>query len=218
LPDHFPERALEFAQVHRLHDKVANSMAFGGYVMWRGGFSVLVDGRADMVYSGRHLLDCMLGETRPDAFRAQRQKDGADWVLAKNEVGQETHAFLSGDPDWALVFWSEPAVIFVRRSAYPDLGGSVFRYVDRGAMFPSVERAAALARRRPELLPEIEGEMRRLLQGSPEGALSHTLLIVFYHRLGPAHDSARDALIAELERLHPGHPVLAELPRMLGPR
>lgn len=217
VPDHFPESAIRFALHNGLHQRVVNDVALGGYVHWAGWpqLQVSIDGRMDTVYTPEQLRRHIGAQQSERLFAALRQEDGADWVLAENEYGLESFSFLAHDPAWALIYWSEPAAIFVRRDAYPQLQGMAFRYLDSSAPFASVERAALLARQDPARLPQIEAELLRLLDGSPRGVLSRSLLVVFYHYVGPERAAQRNQLYGELLREHPDHRAVLDLPRHL---
>lgn len=217
VPDHFPEGALRFALQHGLRERVANAVELGGYVHWAGWprLRVAIDGRMDTVYTPEELRRGLGAQTGARTFAALRREDGADWVLAANEFGVESHLFLARDPAWALVYWSEAAAVLVRRDAYPALAPLAFAHFDRAAPFPAIERAAALVRREPERLAPVEAELQRLVEASPQGLLSRSLLLLFYHRVGPARAAQRDRLLAALQAEQPDHPVVLGLPRLL---
>jgi hypothetical protein len=173
LPDHFPSGALAFAREHRLHERVANALGLGAYTIWHAwpAHKVLVDGRMDLVYSPAFLLRCQQAQKEAAAFHAMRREDGADWVLAVNRPGIETHLFLADDPGWALVYLSEAAAIYVRRDAYPQLLPLRFRHLRPGALVGSALLALRTAPR-----AEVEGELRRVLSASQVGLRARTAL------------------------------------------
>ncbi|MDW8282912.1 MAG: hypothetical protein RMK29_14450 [Myxococcales bacterium] len=201
-PDYYPDDALAFARTVGLRPNVANAFGFGGYIIWHGwpDFRVLVDGRSEQVYPAEFVAACARAQRDPAVFSAMRARDGADWVLAVNRPGQETHRFLAADPAWALVYLSEAAAIYVRAEAYPHLLPLRFRHLRPGAI---VEAALNAPVHGPGV-SELHTELQRMLHASPTGARANAALALFYHRQGWL--AARDRAVARLRALHPDHP------------
>ena len=203
--DRFPSGALAFAAAHGLHQRVVNAYPFGGYVMWKGWprFQVLVDGRADTVYRAAFIRDALLAERDPRRFAAMRAVDHADWVLALNKSMDESHRFLAADPKWSLVYWSEAALVYVRRDAYPALEPLRFRLLPRLLFRTSAEVAPLFAslRGHPAELDEMERELLRLTAASPDGRRANSMLLLFYDRAGPAYRERRARVLQHLVEL-----------------
>lgn len=205
-----PMKALDFAGRHGLDERVGNSFDLGGYVIWRSWprVTVLVDGRNEVVYSEDFMVRALRSESDPTVFDQLHSQFGFSWVLAANRPGHESHRFLARHPDWAPVHWSDAAVIYVERK---KLGGELipYRELNPVALIPSVEsvvrtgdgaRIAALAR-----------ELERLLVENPESVRALVAVFVFHDVSGPTHRAKRDAVLAELQRVAPKHPVTIQI-------
>lgn len=210
--DQYPRGALAYAARHGLRERVVNASGFGGYVIWHGWprFKVLIDGRTDTVYEPSFVLRCARAQREAAVFAAMRAEDGADWVLASNREGRETHTFLAEDPAWALVYYSEAAVIYVRRGAYPRIEAGALRYIRPGGLTTGVVRAVEAARGDERALAGIRGELEGLVEGSPGSVRLLVALAIFHHLRGPASFGARDEVIRALRARHPGHPKVRE--------
>jgi hypothetical protein len=134
-----------------------------------------------------------------------RQQDGAEVVVAANAPGRMTHAFLADDPAWALVFWSDPATVWVKRAAYPQLSSLSFT-LDPRAIDTSVARAISSGHAQ-----QVSVELARMLEASPQSVRALSALATEYHLLGDA--VARDKVMQTLEALAPDHPAVRELAR-----
>lgn len=220
-PDRFPAGALSFARAHGLSARVANAFPLGGYVMFHGAgrFQVLVDGRTETVYRPEHVADCLLSEHDPVRFAAARARDGADWVLAQNKAGEPSHEFLLSDSAWMLVYWSEPALIYVRRDRYPQLQAQQLRRVPDLLFREGAQIAAAMAAmaRAPALREELLAELLRLVEASPDGVRSNTLLALFYEILAEAggpdagrYRERRAQVLGHLLEARGDHPALGD--------
>jgi hypothetical protein len=214
-PGRYPSAALAWARDHNLPARVENAYDFGGYLLWHADGWLLpsVDGRADMVYPPDVFDRALRAERDPRAFAAQQAAADRTWVLARQDRTGRSHAFLGADPRWCLVFWSEPAVIFVRRDAHGPLcetdGLRHFRS-------PSLDADAFAAGSDPARRAAAAAELERLTAMAPQSTLVRIAEVVFAHASG---DMARRGLL--LERLVADHPrdpaVLALLRRLAGP-
>lgn len=213
--NHYPTAALAWAKQAGLPPRVENAYNFGGYLLWHadGWLRPSVDGRADMVYPPEVFDRALRAEKDPRAFAAQQAAADRTWVLARQDRTGRSHAFLGADPRWCLVFWSEPAVIFVRRDAHGPLcktdGLRHFRS-------PSLDADAFVAGSDPARRAAAAAELERLAAMAPQSTLVRIAEVVFAHASG---DMARRGML--LERLVADHPrdpaVLALLRRLAGP-
>jgi hypothetical protein len=211
--DRFPAGAVAFARGQGLRGPVANAFDFGGYLihgLWPDA-KVLVDGRNDTVYPPAFVSRCFRAEWDPEAFAAMRREDGATWVVARNQPGDSSHRYLAADPEWAMVYWSEPAVVWVRRAAWPGLDAHVFRFVSPAAVDASVFGAVQRSGGDVATLAAVEREVQRLVAASPTSVRAHVAQVVYYHALGPGARGQRDAAFARLQALAGDQPVVREL-------
>jgi hypothetical protein len=121
-----PVDVCDFVESQRLSGRFFNDYDFGSYWIWRfqGEPAVLIDGRSSTVAG--------YPELRQSIHRAQ-QGTPSDWQRFLDSYGLT--AVLVGYPDpmpgvstfayylprdrWALVYWDDVAVLYLRRTAYP---------------------------------------------------------------------------------------------------
>jgi hypothetical protein len=175
-----PAGALAFAREHDLHDRVVGSYELSGYVEWttNAATKVEMDGRLDALYPPPFALEVVRAAHEPAVFRAMRARDGVDWVLASNRPGQTAYTFLARDPGWMLVYLSEPAAIYVRRAAYPELEPLEFHVVDPADPLGSILHAM------PAVLPVLEAEVLRVARESPDGPMTTAMTELMLRRAG----------------------------------
>jgi hypothetical protein len=175
-----PAGALAFAREHGLHDRVAGSYELSGYVEWTtdAATKVEMDGRLDALYPPPFALEVVRAAHEPAVFRAMRARDRVDWVLASNRPGQTAYTFLARDPDWMLVYLSEPAAIYVRRDAYPELEPLAFHGIDPADPLGSIVRVL------PPDLPRLEAEVLRVAKESPDGPMTTAMTELLLRRAG----------------------------------
>lgn len=211
-PDRFPVAALDYARRAKLPRRVENAYDFGGYLLWAGadwpGGPLLpsVDGRADMVYAPDVFDRSLRAEHEPRAFAEQQRVAARSWVLARQEPGGRTHAFLARDPAWALVFWSDPAAVFVRVADHPALAGRDALQLFRGVALDAEAFALGSDPTRREAAGR---ELARLRAMAPDSVAVQVAEVVFFHASGAK--AARDAALEALVRRHGEHPAVRAL-------
>lgn len=210
-PERYPADALAFADEAGLGADVHNAFVYGGYVIWHGDGArrVLIDGRNDMLYPSEFFAQCAEAQHDPAVFAALQAQWPTDWVLAENTAGRESFTFLWHDPAWVPVFWSDPAVVWVRRDAHPDLVAEAYRVLDPGHLVASLQAAIAASATQPAVGARLERELQWMLESAPESARPWTLAVLYFHARGDAErcDEAFETLVA----LHPQHPMLPQL-------
>jgi hypothetical protein len=218
MEDRFPAGAMAFAREHRLGPKVFNSFHLGGYAIWGGWprFAVLVDSRNDTVYPPSHVASAVRAQVDRRAFGTLLARYGGDWVLASNLPGHVSFPFLAHDREWMMAYWSEPAVVYVRRSEGRELGQLELKHVDPRAVDGSIADATISNLADPAELSSIEREVVRMRVASPTGVRSNAAAAVHYHLRGRAFDARRDAALEVLWRRHRGEPAVEELFRRMG--
>ena len=136
-----PEKAIRFLQEHRVGKRLFNDVKFGGYLIWRRypEYRVFIDGRNEIYDPLLKTIFAALGEGR----RWEAMLDGLEIDAAMLRRGQvqkveypsatagamprrETRAFSVAyfqRSSWALVYWDDLSLIFVRRGdpAYAGL-------------------------------------------------------------------------------------------------
>jgi hypothetical protein len=219
MEDRFPAGAMAFAREHRLGPKVFNSFHLGGYAIWSGWprFEVLVDSRNDTLYPPAHVVQAVRAQIDRRAFDALLARCGGDWVLASNLPDHVSFPFLARDEEWMLAYWSEPAVVYVRRAEGRELADLELEHVDPRAVDASIAEATISSLADPAALSTIEREVVRMRAASPTGVRSNAAAAVHYHLRGRAFDARRDAALEVLWRRHRDEPAVQELFRRMRP-
>jgi hypothetical protein len=168
-----------------------NNYDVGGYLIWRlyPAMGVFQDGGT--AYPGDFYKRVM--STGPGGWSRLFDDYGVNTVLVDRQ-GQELHGVREG---WALVFWDQGWMIFVRRSA--EKAENLERYEYR-IFLPGVDPAEVKDR---ELLPLLVDEMRRNQKErrKPSAPLARATGEVLL-RLGLKEEAA--AAFREAEHLGPG--------------
>ena len=173
MPDHYPERAVDWMAEEQPPGPLYHRMADGGYLIARlyPAQRVLVDGRLE-VYGEREFaqLDVVDGGT-PEGFQRLDAQYRFGTALLHHAFlpDERLLAWLWQHPDWRLVFVDEVAAVFVRDSG--GAAGSRWPGIDPGApdLFAADDPAARPAltrwRRRTQIRTLIAlGQSERALQ------------------------------------------------------
>jgi hypothetical protein len=181
-----PVDALDWVARAGLPGRPLNHLNFGGYLMWRTGQPVFIDGRLEVIGERfyeeyRRVLDSRAA--REEA--ASRYDIG--WIVFPYRVEPGLLAALSRDEGWRLAYVDAVAAIFVRANAVGELQvapgardvlGGVAPRIDPGAL-PGLGRAgpparswlAGLARRQVYPLEAFNRGVLHAQRGEPEPAL-----------------------------------------------
>ena len=205
-PQTVPIAAADFAKQQHLAPRVLNPLHLGGYLMW-AGVPPFIDGRNDQLYPEAFFLKNAHAASDPAAFAALHAQYKFDWVLAANPGPGEAFLFLARDPAWKLVFWSEPAAIFLPLDARPDL--PAYRLFAPLDPVGSIQRATA----NPATADAMGAELDRLVAGDPPGIAAQSWRVMHLHLRGPAFRQKRDEALARLVQQHREAP---EVQKLLG--
>jgi hypothetical protein len=228
VPGRFPAGALAFAREHQLGDRVLNAFVYGGWVLWEGRladdgspsttprFRAAVDGRHDTVYSVEFVEETTLAQSDEAMFRAWVARHNPDWVLADNTPGRETHGFLAQMSDWMMVYWSEEAIIWVRRDRHPELLPLSFRLLHPMLPMESMGQAIAQAAGRQRPMQQIGNEIQRLIDVSPHSLRAQSLSLLYWSSMGPAGAAQADLVWEAILALHAEHPAVPALAQQFG--
>ncbi|MBU6159842.1 MAG: hypothetical protein KGO50_01865 [Myxococcales bacterium] len=228
VPNRFPDGALAFAREHQLGDRVLNAFVYGGWVLWDGRladdgstsaaprFRAAVDGRHDTVYPVEFVEETTRAQFDPAAFDAWIARYNPDWVLADNTPGRETHGFLAQRSEWMMVYWSEQAVIWLRRDRYPALQPLSFRLLHPLLPMESIAQAIAQAAGRPRPMQQIGDEIQRLIDASPQSLRAQSLALLYWSSLGPAGAAQADQVWDAMLEVHAEHPAMLALAQQFG--
>jgi hypothetical protein len=209
----FPGDALRVAKKLNLHSSVMNFYDFGGYIIGNAWprFKVFVDGRADTVYPLDFVQEAVKSAGYKDSF--EKFSSSADWVLASNQAKKESHMFLSQDPSWALLFWSESASIYVKRAAYPELAPRFLKYLP--LFFSKTSRVSEIfseVEKAPQGLFQLKAELEAMLKEADSDIRLHLWLALLESRLGLRTES--EQRMRDISKRFSGHPLWKDLQEM----
>ena len=186
----FPVGAAAFVESHLPDARMYNDVAFGGYLIWRGypQRRVFIDGRnevhaallrelSEALDDGRRWetllakygVDAAMVSYRPEPVAVRKAGDDALSLSTFSELHFPR-------PAWALVYWDDVAMVFVRR----DGAGSELaaRYEYRWVR-PEAWRQKTPTVGLEGMGPESAAEVERRLAEDPECRLAKTLARVY---------------------------------------
>ncbi len=113
-----PIQASRFLARFPAPGRIWNSFNFGGYLLYALGPAqkVIIDGRNDTAYSSAHFEETVRAGRDPDAFRAEKARFGFTTVVLEcSQLACTKMPWVVRNPDWALVYMDDRALILVHR-------------------------------------------------------------------------------------------------------
>jgi hypothetical protein len=219
VPDRFPAQALAQAEGWGLGPRVHHAFVFGGWLARESALStapssrhprwqVWIDGRNETVYPADFYLDTLRAAHDPAAFAALQARWPADWVLGDNTPGRQTHAFLTHDPAWRLVWWDDVATVWVPADRLPE-GTEPFVLLQPGDLMGSALAAFSRAAADPGLPAQLQREADRLVLASPRALRPRAVQLMLAELGGDL--PAMQCWWASLWHEWPDHPVTRQL-------
>lgn len=129
----FPEGALRFLQENSVSGRMFNSYGYGGYALWRDKErKVFIDGRYRRVYTPAEYGGYKAAIDSADGWRAAEQKHCFDYALLEYDMlSQRFPSHLLTNPDWALVYWDNHSLVYLKRT--PERAALINRFEYRTA-------------------------------------------------------------------------------------
>jgi hypothetical protein len=196
----YPVRALAFLRANDIRGTVFNEYRWGGWLGWVEGMKVFQDGRtideslfreASAVLTTAPGFEAILDRYRIDLMILRYPKEATR--------SKAIFRWLDAQPDWALVFWDDDALVYVRRN--PRFQAAVDRFAYRHVFpFPRQVPMTELRNHRAE----IEAEIARVKAWSPRSVLVRQFAGQLYSLFGMA-DRAK-AEFVDGYRLDPSNP------------
>ncbi len=157
-----PEAALRYLDHVGVHGRVFNKFHWGGYIAWRDypRRLAIIDGRGHL--PPRLLAAIDLAPTNPELLDQLQDQHGFDVVIIPYPliIGDVSNVnALPSGPRWALVYWDDVALVYLRRS--PDIAAIIERDQYR-ALKPAY--GVGYLRQQladPKALPALMAETRR---------------------------------------------------------
>lgn len=189
-PDRFPEKAADFIAASLPEARLYNDTAFGGYLIHRGypQRRVFIDGRNE-VHAPliREISESLDDGRRWQALLSRYEVDAAivsyrDEAIASRDAVTGAASLGSWSslhfprPLWALVYWDDVAMVFVRRDG-PH--GRIAESLEYRHIQPELLRL-----RRGDLPPgasidDLQAEIQRKLTGDPDCGLARALSALY---------------------------------------
>jgi hypothetical protein len=176
------EKGAEFLAFHRGAGRVFNDFDIGGFLAWKE-IPVFVDGRIAPYFNTPVIQDHFKISS---GNLSLLDKYGVDWIVlpyARTSLTQEFDRFnqtLLDSRNWALVYWDDAYMIYVRRTAAHDSVVQKYEYKYVNPAVPDLELPAEL----------FLSELKRKTAESSELSLPYVLASNYYF----AHNDIAEAL------------------------
>jgi len=198
MPD-LPDHAIRYLDENKVGGRMFNPYNLGGYLIWKTWprRKVFVDGR-NVEYGPRFIHEALRWHL-PDGWKRLDDRWKFDYAFIGNGPAYRAKA-LDDSPDWALVFWDDAALVYLRRTPGNDslIVRDAYRLlqpnrVDFGYLDSRGKADAALA------------ELDRAVRGSPLNVNASQMRAYLLGGLG-RHAEALQTLEALIEKfpLKPG--------------
>jgi len=201
----FPEGALRFLQEHDVSGRMFNSYGFGGYLAWRDRErKVFIDGRYRRVYTPAEYGEYKAAIETAEGWNAAQARHHFDYaVLEYDLMSQRFPAHLVANPDWALVYWDNHSLIYVKRS--PERESLIKRFEYRIAR-PTFLDLGYLDAYKGEKLNEALAGLEREVALNPDNQFVVLARVYLRYQLGKLYLAQ---IRADLERVLPIKPNFA---------
>lgn len=114
----FPEGALRFLDRNGVKGRMFNSFSFGGYITWNSnGRKVFFDSRYRRVYTPKEFGEYKAIIDSAPAWAAAERKYHFDYAILEYDlVSRRFPLHLASNPDWALVYWDNQSLVYLKRT------------------------------------------------------------------------------------------------------
>jgi len=115
--DTFPDGAISFLEKQGITGKMFNGYSIGGYIIWRAPErKVFFDGRYRRLYSPQFYKEYSEMMENADAWKAGEERYGFDHaVIEYEQLSKRFPLHLNDNPGWALVYWDNHSVVYLKR-------------------------------------------------------------------------------------------------------
>jgi tetratricopeptide (TPR) repeat protein len=117
---HIPDDAITWLDRERIDGRIFNSYPFGGYISWASRErQVFIDGRINQLYPREFHQNYIRIIGEPAKWAEAEQK--WDFTVAVLEYdylsfGRHFPRHLNENPEWALVYWGQQSLIYLKRT------------------------------------------------------------------------------------------------------
>ncbi|MFA6092009.1 MAG: hypothetical protein WCU88_05245 [Elusimicrobiota bacterium] len=183
----FPVGAADFLERHAVQGPMLNECAFGGYLEWRFGRIRPVSCDSRYLFHAA-MADWADRASRPGALSAYIEGTGTDYALMAHGTAMESRA--GGRPierspwpslfprkHWALVYWDDAALVFMRRGRGQDkvIAEHEYRTADPDDAEFIAEQARGDRRLRARVLAELSRQEKESVYSARRAWLQKNL-------------------------------------------
>ena len=185
-----PERAIQFLDEHGIEGRMLHSYDMGGYLIWKcyPRRKVFVDGRN--VEYGADFIRKAVFWFIPSVFEQLDHEWDFDYALIENDRHYNALA-LDSSPRWALVFWDDAALIYLKREPRNE---SIIRRFGYRWLKPNSLDYGYLAAplRDPKTAPAVLAEIERSIGESDKNVNAYELRAMALLLLGRNNEAVKD--------------------------
>lgn len=197
--DIFPEKALAFLEKENIQGRMMNSYAFGGYLIWAAPErKVFIDGRHRHLYSPEFYNAYHDALKNAEAWKELNRTWDFDYLLLEYDMMSRRYPkHLSGNPDWAVVYWDDHSVVLLKQT---ERNRSVIdKYAYRIARPNFYDYGYLQAYLHAKSAPEAVEALRREISLNPKNQEPILARAFLLFNMGPAfHNEAHEELTRAL--------------------
>jgi tetratricopeptide (TPR) repeat protein len=185
-----PDRAVRYLDDNGVAGRMFNTYNLGGYLIWRAWprRQVFVDGR-NVEYGPEFIAEAARW-SRPETWERLDARWDFDYALVGNSPGYAA-AVLDSSPRWALVFWDDAALVYLKRT---PANAALIRRDSYRRLQPNQLTFAYLAEdlRDRRKAAEILAELDRSVAGSELNVNAAQMRAFVLAETGRPEDAVRD--------------------------
>jgi tetratricopeptide (TPR) repeat protein len=198
-----PEWAVSFLDKAGIQGRMFNEYNLGGYLIWKTypQRRVFVDGRnveygADFIRQAAHWYE-------PEVWPSLDGRWRFDYAVIDNSVDYRAQV-LDGSPDWALAFWDDACLVYLRRE---PANAEAIRLYGYQFLRPNEQSYSYLEPvfRDKKKAPILLAELQRAIDESPQNDNAHQMKAYALTELGRPREALPELQIAGRQSpLRPG--------------
>jgi len=196
----FPIGAVEYLKKTDLDGNMFNSFGWGGYLIWElQKYPVFIDGRVQ-VYTNDFLDKCSRMLTRPPLYFYELcDKYRISFGIVPyathfgNIKGDDFSGYLFERKDWALVYFDNYALVYIKRGFSPKNDAIILKD-EYKMLYPTVMAPPFLDEHinNKKDRPELVAELQRAIAQSPDCIYPHFCLAYYWYKTGDFDNALKE--------------------------